>query len=320
MVNGMAESFVMRFYKTLAEKKKYFIKRNLEINTFDELLILLKQFEEKGKSYVLFRGQPDAKLMLYSSLQRLWIDRKLEKHYKSYRQLIDNLIANSKLWNSGLVSRYLRNAGWHETEMSVLSIMQHYGVPTPLLDFTYDVNKSLFFATQNIDFSPPVSEIEKYFSIYYIHKDNSVLSMSDMAIKEALSYARDNDLISVKELDATMQFNMALIDNADEAYRIQNNLNILNQEGAFIFNSSPVDPLEVHYYRYARQLRKALGRMNENYTSEIGGCININKKLTMEIRDFLKENGIDRYSMFPDLNDLRKDCLNLEWDKINSQV
>lgn len=62
----MAEIVVMRFYRTLEEKKKYFIKRNLGINTFDELLSLLKEFEEKGKSDVLFRGQPDAKPMLYS--------------------------------------------------------------------------------------------------------------------------------------------------------------------------------------------------------------------------------------------------------------
>lgn len=310
----------MRFYKTLFEKKKFFFKRNLTIDTFEELLGVLDEFEDNGTPEVLFRGQPEAKYMLYSSLQRLWIGRKLEKHYKSYRELVDNLIANSKEWNSGLVSRYLKNAGWHETEMSVLSIMQHYGVPTPLLDFTYDINKSLFFATQNIDFSPPVSEIEKYFSIYYIHKDNSVLSMSDMAIKEALSFAKDKDLIPAKELDATMQFSMALIDNADEAYRIQNNLNILNQEGAFIFNSSPTDPLEVHYYRYARHLKMALSKVHENYSAEIGGCININKKLTAEIRDFLKGKGIDKYSMFPDLNDMSRDCLNLEWEKINAQV
>lgn len=310
----------MRLYKTLFEKEKFFFKRNLTINTFDELLGVLDEFEANGRAHVLFRGQPESKYMLYSSLQRLWIGRKLEKHYKSYRELLDNLIANSKAWNSGLVSRYLKNAGWHETEMSILSIMQHYGVPTPLLDFTYDINKSLFFATQNIDFSPPVSEIEKYFSIYYIHKDNPVLSMSDMAIKEALSSAKDKDLIPAKELDATMQFSMALIDNADEAYRIQNNLNILNQEGAFIFNSSPTDPLEVHYYRYARHLKRALSKVQENYTAEIGGCININKKLAAEIRDFLKGKGIDKYSMFPDLNDMSRDCLNLEWEKINAQV
>lgn len=144
--------------------------------------------------------------------------------------------------------------------------------------------------------------------------------MSDMAIKEALSNAKDNNLISVRELDATMKFNMALIDNADEAYRIQNNLNILNQEGAFIFNSSPTDPLEVHYYRYTPRLKKALSKVNERYTQEIGGCININKKITSQIRDFLQGKGIDKYSMFPDLNDLSRDCLNIEWEKINSKA
>lgn len=133
----------MRFYRALQEKSQYFTGKNLKVDSFSDLLGHLSRLDEDRKE-VLFRGQSEARYMLYSSLQRLWVDRKLDKHYSSYKELSDNLISNSRQWNSGLISRYLNNAGWEETEMSVLSIMQHYGVPTPLLDFTYDVNKSLF--------------------------------------------------------------------------------------------------------------------------------------------------------------------------------
>ena len=294
----------MRFYRALQEKGQYFIKRNLKVDTETDLLEILEEFNGSNKSEVLFRGQPEAKYMLYSSLQRLWIDKKLEKHYQSYRQLINNLIDNSKKWNSGLLSRYLKNAGWEETELSILSIMQHYGVPTPLLDFTYDIDKSLYFATLSIDFSPPGSEIEKYFSIYYIFKNNPVLMTVD-AGKEPHGG---------KDLNIVMKSDITLIDSADEVYRIQNNLNIINQEGAFIFNSSASDPLEKHYFKHVSRLQRTSGK---ELPREIGGCININKSLAPKIRELLQEKGIDKYSMFPDLNQLRSDCLNDEWAKIS---
>lgn len=294
----------MRFYRALQEKSQYFIKRNLRFDNLKDLLDLLKEFSSSDNQDFLFRGQPEAKFMLYSSLQRYWVERKLEKYYGSYRELIDNLIENSRKWNSGLILRYLKNSGWNETEMSILSIMQHYGVPTPLLDFTCDVHKSLFFAISNIDLSPPVSEIEKYFSIYYIYKDNPVLGLGE----------KKSSGPQKSDLNLAMKSGISLIDNTNEAYRIQNNLNILNQEGAFIFNSSPVDPLEKRYFKHVSRLKRISGK---ELPREIGGCMNINKKLSGELREFLQEKGIDRYSMFPDLNQLSGDCLDMEWQKIN---
>lgn len=292
----------MRYYKTLGEKARIFISGDAVIDKFSDLI---KTLDDLNNEHNLFRGQPEAKLKLYSSLQRLWIGKRLHKHYNSYNDLVNNLIRNSREWNSGLISRYLKNSGWQENEMSILSIMQHYGVPTPLLDFTYDFKKSLFFATENLDIAPPGSEIEKYFSIYYIFKNNPVLTMADKEKKG-----------SRKDLETTIQYELVLIDNTDEAYRIQNNLNILNQEGAFIFNSSPTDPLEIHYLKYAHHLTRNAEEENIGSPGKLGGCININKKLSPEIREFLRDKGIDRYSMFPDLNQLRTDCLNVEWKKI----
>ncbi|HEX2969527.1 MAG TPA: FRG domain-containing protein [Bacteroidales bacterium] len=291
----------MRFYKTLQEKSQYFAKRNIRVDSINDLLAILKEFDNPYNSEVLFRGQPEARFMLYSSLQRIWIDRKLEKHYSSYGELIYNLIDNSRKWNSGLITRYLRNAGLYESEMSILSIMQHYGVPTPLLDFTYDIKKSLFFAVNNIDLSPPGIDIERYFSIYYFFKNNELLADLPPGKRE------DTDFGSVMKSD------LSLVDNVDEAFRIQNNLNILNQEGAFIFNSSPKEPLEKQFFTAISKKKRVSGK---EFDSEIGGCINISKALAIFILDFLREKKIDNYSMFPDLNQLSRDCLNAEWQKL----
>ena len=126
---------------------------------------------------------------------------------------------------------------------------------------------------------------------------------------------KDEEDYSINDLDKAMEAGITLIDNDNKAYRIQNNLNILNQEGAFIFNSSPKDPLEKNYFRHVSRLKRTSGT---DLPGEIGGCLNINKKLAGEIRGFLQEKGIDKYSMFPDLNQLSRDCLYLEWQKIDN--
>ncbi|HLN22249.1 MAG TPA: FRG domain-containing protein [Bacteroidales bacterium] len=311
----------MLYFNTIEEKEEYYISGSSRIDDFENLVESVEKIHQKNSERALFRGQPDAKFMLYSSLQRLWIDKHLEKHYDSYRQLIDNLIQTCKEWNFGLVSKYLKNAGWEENEMSILSIMQHYGVPTPLLDFTYDINKSLFFATENIDFAPPENEIDRYFSIYYIFKNNSMLNIKDGVTGDLLSYGEDKNVIGKEDLDTTMKYDIIMIDNNDEAYRIQNNLNILNQEGAFIFNSSPSDPVEIHYHKWMKLFNRILEHKGEKNVKpgKVGGCLNINKKLAVRIKDYLRDKGIDRYSMFPDLNHMRTDCLNAEWQNITGK-
>lgn len=310
----------MQYYTTLEDKKQFYITGNFAVDKFSNLTEALEKVNKINNKDAIFRGQSEAKYMLYSSLQRLWIDKKLKNHYKSYKELIDSLIHNCKIWNNGLILKYLNYFGSEENEMSILSIMQHYGVPTPMLDFTYDIYKSLFFAIESIDFSPPNSEIDNYFSVYYIFKKNSVLSISELILKSVISYAKTNNIIKSKDLDTTMQFDMTLIDNMDEAYRIQNNLNILNQDGAFIFNSSPSVPLEIHYYNYVQLFNKILEKKGETVKTprEIGGCININKKLANHIKEFLKDKGIDKDSMYPNLNQLRTDCLRVEWGKIRT--
>jgi hypothetical protein len=310
----------MQYFNTLEEKERFYISGNLRIEKFSDLVKTLQKLETIDTTNTIFRGQCEAKYMLYSSLQRLWSEKKLQNHYESYKELIKNLIKNCKTWNSGLISKYFKNSGWTENDLSFLSIMQHYGVPTPLLDFTYDLNKSLFFATENVDFSPPNKEIDNYISIYYLFKQNFVLISSDFFIEKVLSYASQNNIIKKKDLDLTMQFDMILIDNTDQAYQIQNNLNILNQNGAFIFNSSPTDPLEIHYLNWLKIIKRIIEKRGDNITppKEIGGCININKKLTNEIKEYLNKKGIDKSSMYPDLNQLKVDCIAREWHNIRT--
>lgn len=197
----------MQFYSTFKEKSDYFLSGGKTIETLQALVVLIEKLNDSNSdNQLLFRGQPEAKYKLYSSLQRLWLEKKLHNHYGKYSELIDNLISNCKDWNGGLINKYLKYLKSDENKMSYLSIMQHYGLPTPLLDFTLDINKSLFFAIENIDDSPPNTEIENYFSIYYVFKRNTILYTSDIFINKTIEYAKKNDLIKSKNLETLFQF------------------------------------------------------------------------------------------------------------------
>ena len=165
-----------------------------------------------------------------------------------------------------------------------------------------------------IDLSPANSEIEKYFSIYSIFKKNAATHISSLFIDKSIEYATHNNFIKNKDLSTILQFDIVLIDNTDQEYRIQNNLNIVNQDGAFIFNASPTEPLERQYLNTRESFLKIAQKKNLDFKflKEVGVCLNINKKLVRQIALYLKDKGIDRNSIYPDLYKLKIDCLNLE--------
>ena len=123
----------MQYYNSIREKSNFYISGGKTIDNFKELLLIIDGLSERNRdSKTLFRGQPEAKFMLYSSLQRLWLDKKLHNHYEKYSVLINNLINNCKTWNGGLIQKYLKDIVGSENDICYLSIMQHYGLPTPL--------------------------------------------------------------------------------------------------------------------------------------------------------------------------------------------
>ena len=184
--------------------------------------------------------------------------------------------------------------------------MQHFGVPTPLLDFTFNPYVALFFAVDNIQYLPSDNEIDNYFSLYYTYSDAYVFDSWKYVFDKSL----EKKSISYESIEANCM-NILLPEN--ELYKIMNSVNIINQEGLFFYNNHPWYPLERTYNDYVTSLKKDLGKkiFDELLMLEtISGCFNIHKSLVPAIKARLSSMGINRNYIYPDLLNFKDNVLN----------
>ncbi|MEZ8065101.1 MULTISPECIES: FRG domain-containing protein [Vibrio] len=100
----------------------------------------------------LFRGQSNYEWPLQSSLHRCFDDserihhiadvsKKVESHYEHEQVMLDKFRCHAHL--------YLKNLPDEDDTLSWLCLMQHYGAPTRLLDFTFSPYVALYFALES---------------------------------------------------------------------------------------------------------------------------------------------------------------------------
>lgn len=113
-----------------------------------------RELSKKHYRKWIFRGQHDASWDLESSLHRTFEEAKAihrigtnkEKSLNKYEHekvMIDRFMCSAHL--------YLNNVPNKEDILSWLSLMQHHGAPTRLLDFTFSYYVALYFALENGD-------------------------------------------------------------------------------------------------------------------------------------------------------------------------
>lgn len=144
---------------------------------FDQYIINTKeQFDEiyekyKASENILFRGQREASWRLYNRLQRQWIIDKLYEKGYSYQELLSKFVTDGK---AGLEEMILGILEVHHIDVinniSVLGFLQHHGCPTPLLDWTYKFQPSLYFGLDKLEENTGPREIDNYFSVYFINQ------------------------------------------------------------------------------------------------------------------------------------------------------
>lgn len=111
----------------------------ISITNWDKIISCKRDFE--GKSWI-FRGQPDSELPLETLLDR---------HCKSFLDDFKEAPEREKLLLREFQRRFHQYTNDMPDERDILewfSILQHYGAPTRLLDFSYSISIAAFFALE----------------------------------------------------------------------------------------------------------------------------------------------------------------------------
>jgi hypothetical protein len=304
-------------YKSFEEKENFFQFGGMKIDTierFNHFTHLLMVQYSKGD--FIFRGLSEAKYKLFNSAQRKWkeiTNREDLSNESKYDDFIISLIGECKHWNSGTVNNLLKTYGISENNsIAYLSFMQHLGIPTPLMDFTKNPNKALFFAVNSIpeDFKESGDEIENYFSVYYTYQNNTAFEIFHTVMEKNRESRSSGEF---DYLDLTRN-SIILISDRKVEYQIVNNIRVTNQEGLFFFNNSPDMPIEEQYKTFANLLLEKIGR--EKFKKILAhetfsGCLNIHKKFVGHTKKLLNEMDITKAFIYPDISDLKSHIENI---------
>jgi len=339
-------------YKSFEDKETLFHQEGLFIN--DHIREYLSQLEFKVNRFsnneyikkinhsVFFRGVSEAKYCLYNSAQVYYIKKfaslnvtRFKSFHKSllihyhYDKFISILIEETKKYQNGAIKKLFDANNIPDGNiLAYLSYMQHYGVPTPLLDFTQDFYLALFFAIDNQkEWIESDNEIENYFSLYLVQPDLYTIQIVRKFFDPNFEKYRKTGAITYNKL-AKARLHVFFHNDID--YYIINNKRIINQKGLFIYNSQTFIPVEFPYIDMnSTVLKNRLVNDGKNNitdeglhdSSKLAFCYNIHKSLIPEIREILNEKGITKQFVYPDNYNIRDEILEKtiirlnEWDK-----
>ena len=318
-------------YTNFEQKRKFFSngqKESFVINQKDALDKWFKdvQYEEKQESEIdatawIYRGMSEAKYKLLTSSQRIWISNEMHQwSNKSYIEFISDLV--DKANQTPLIHKvfelysYTRN----EREFPILSLLQHYGAPTPLMDWSYNSNIAFFFATDGLKKKEePKTQIDDYFSIYRINKrkyKNEFLNIIDFIPKEtypniksfdnfgnANGNPKANGIFYISDFERRGESTGDIRPFGSLKIRRQKpltsiyNQNIIPQEGLFIFNPFKDKTLEEIF-------NPDLNQDGWNLALTPFDCFNIHKDLAEYLRRKIDvKYKINKSFIYPNLND-----------------
>lgn len=299
-------------YSSIDEKKGYFRSHRV-VRTKEEFLTLiadLQNLSKQNKQKYLFRGVNDAKFKLYSSFQRLWLQRGLSEIGLDYKERISSMIEHCKK-NDCLLYKYFQRLGVIVNDWLILSFLQHYGAASPLLDFSKRYDIALFFACDNVKYIMSDNEIDNYISIYYYRTVDVANDVTPSIYKLAKKVAENKNASQRVGFWNEVSFNKVMRDkdtvivpsyarqsmiknNRDtyiSTYTIAN-LNSTAQEGEFVCNATPDKPLELLWVKNGKKYIH---------------CIDIHKGLVEYIiKDFMPGKSIEsaRRFYYPMENDI----------------
>jgi hypothetical protein len=168
-------------------------KTTIELKSLAELK---EKLDKLPTDRYIYRGHSDSSWKLQSSLERV-----LGAAYESNAEDTENFALTFFKRRSHL---YDNSTFLKRPKLEWLSMMQHYGTPTRLLDFTYSPYVALYFALENI-----VKPSKDKFAIYAIDYET--------ILKKSLEYL--NEHLQNENKSLAIEYNK-LINNQDRLFNI----------------------------------------------------------------------------------------------------
>lgn len=161
-------------YQNFQEKEQFFNRHT--INTIDEFNNWRDSYRDNPNNW--YRTLSESKYKAYTSVQRSWITndeicQRIRNRY-NINCLNDYVLRLLDLVkNNDAIYRHFAVQNVELNDALLFALLQHYGYPSPFLDFTYDLDTTLFFSIPNGGNLPlppftPNDTIDDYFSVYVI--------------------------------------------------------------------------------------------------------------------------------------------------------
>lgn len=244
----------------------------IDIDSVESLAKEINKFE----SYYLFRGQANASWKLESSLERVVGQKNWSKE-------------NAKKFEDFSLEKFRSKFHLYDREntppsskFSWLSTMQHYGVPTRLLDFTESPYVALYFALES-----SVTGCQNDMALYAVNY-REVRSRTLKYIKEKKKTVSDQQDKVFEEVFDKYSYEVAWIEEPEYF-----NARLERQQGSFLFSDN-----------LGRRIHDVLEL--PHYSSTDVKKLVICSKLVVNIYDLLQKMNINRRNLFGDLDGLAR--------------
>jgi hypothetical protein len=250
----------------------------IEVKSLGELMEKLNG-ELLNKDYI-FRGHSCASWKLQSILERV-LEGKYESAAKSFEEFaLGYFRRRFHLYEKSTISK--------KNDLEWLSLMQHHGTPTRLLDFTYSPYVALYFAFEGM-----VKPSEEKFAIYAINRKEIIDRFFEYTKKQ-------NIPTKIKRKDLQNEQDEAFTEISEKSYEIlwvakPNSLNsrMERQDGCFLLSGNISQTIE-------EMLKNDLYRGMKNYRI-IAPC-----SLWKDIYNLFNKMNINSKTIYGDLEGLSK--------------
>lgn len=250
-----------------------------DINSFDDYIKILKNYKiEHPEEELWFRGQRDSNWKLEPNLYRdkvldikegeiSLLKYKIPNFLEEFEQFIEKVKTN-KLFDITQLNRF-----------QIMFLGQHYGLLTPVLDWTTDPLAAMFFAMDEYIYNKNIYPAIYILSPAFCNSNSDKVWSDHSKIEEPICIDGENmDYYFdswVKDIENGMHIPTALCSKKEYSFRIS------RQSGNFTLHS-PRQPLNYNWNDSLISSRRLVDRfiINPEATKEIKlclECLNISK-------------------------------------------